>query len=125
MFEMEEIRPKNIPKYDELSVKNIFPHLKADPEVMAYFPNQMAQNRWPDRTYMFTILNTLKPDYVQNIVLHASKMRNSAQGKNEEGATVSVTDAWWKKLHEIPFVSSKCSSMINFLQLARVELFIY
>ena len=42
MFNMDEIKPKNVPKYDELSVKNIFPHLKDDPEVMAYFPNQMA-----------------------------------------------------------------------------------
>ena len=61
---MADIRPKNIPKYDELSVKNIFPHLLEDPEIMAYFPSKMAENRWPDRTYMFTILNTLKPDYV-------------------------------------------------------------
>ena len=61
---MAEIRPKNVPKYDELSVKNIFPHLLEDPEVMTYFPSKMAENRWPDRTYMFTILNTLKPDYV-------------------------------------------------------------
>ena len=36
---MDEIKPKNVPKYDELSVKNIYPHLKADPELMAYFPN--------------------------------------------------------------------------------------
>ena len=75
----------------------------------------MAKNRWPDRTYMFTILNTLKPEYVQKIVLHASKMRNSAQGKSEEGANISVTEAWWNKLHEIPFISCKFLSMINIL----------
>ena len=64
---------------------------------------------------MFTVLNTLKPEYVHKIVLHASKMRNSAEGKNEEGASISVTDGWWKKLHEIPFVSCKLTPKSNIL----------
>ena len=61
---MCQIRPVNVPKYDELSVKNIYPHLKADVEIMIYFPDQLPEGRWPDRTYMFTILNTLRPEYV-------------------------------------------------------------
>ena len=42
MLEMSEIKPKNVPKYQELSVKNIYPHLQNDPELKRYFPDQMA-----------------------------------------------------------------------------------
>ena len=81
---MDEKRTPNVPKYDELSVKNIYPSIRNDPELMMYFPNQMAKNRLPDREYMFTILNTLKPEYVKKVILHASKMRHTAEGKGEE-----------------------------------------
>ena len=47
---------------------------------MMYFPDEMPKNRWPDRTYMFTILNTLRPEYMDKIVQNASKIRNSAEG---------------------------------------------
>ena len=89
---------------------------------MLYFPDQMAQNRLPDREYMFTILNTLKPDYVKKIVLHASNMRHSAEGKSEQTEQITISDAWWKKLHEIPFVSCKYITISNSLQLEKDEL---
>ena len=122
MLSMNDKRTPNVPKYDELSVKNIYPSIQTDPELMMYFPDKMAQNRLPDREYMFTILNTLKPDYVKKIILHASKMRNSAEGKGGEAEQISITDTWWKKLHEIPFVSCKYIPFTNSIQLAREEL---
>ena len=39
MLTMDEKRTPNVPKYDELSVKNIYPSIKSDPELMMYFPN--------------------------------------------------------------------------------------
>ena len=88
IFSMAEIRPINVPKYDELSVKNIYPSIKDDAELMQYFPDQLPENRWPDRTYFFTILNTLRPEYMKKIVLHASKMRNSAEGGKGKDAGI-------------------------------------
>jgi hypothetical protein len=81
--------------------------IKKDPELMWYFPDQMAENRWPDRNYMFTVLNTLKPDYTKKIVLNASKMRNSAEGKKASNDNISVSEAWYKKLHAIDFIGCK------------------
>ena len=53
-----------------------------------FFPDQLPENRWPDRQYMFTILNTLKPEYMSNIVLNASKMRNSAEGQKNSDQSI-------------------------------------
>ena len=49
----------NVPKFDELSVKNIFPLMHGDAEFMRYFPDEYPQGRQPHREYFFTILATL------------------------------------------------------------------
>ncbi len=67
-----------MPKFDELSVKNIYPHKEKDARFMAFFPDRRPKDRWPDRTYFFAILNTLEPDYVSTIIAQANKARNSA-----------------------------------------------
>ena len=36
LLKISEKRSVNVPKYDELSVKNIFPKVKRDPQVMQY-----------------------------------------------------------------------------------------
>ena len=39
----------NVPCYDELSVKQIWPSCLGMPEIMRYFPNSLPKNRLPDR----------------------------------------------------------------------------
>ena len=61
---MSELKSVNVPKLDELSVKNIFPLIRQDAEVMKYFPDDYPRGREPDRTYTFNVLNTLRNQYV-------------------------------------------------------------
>ena len=69
----------NVPRYDELSVKNLFPRFKDDPEVMQFLQDEYPKNRQPDREYFFTILNTIHPTYVSKLIAHANEQRFSAQ----------------------------------------------
>ena len=64
LLKLSELRVVNVPKYDELSVKNVFQNLKEDKEFMQYFPDVFPKGREPDRTYVFNVLNTIRPDYV-------------------------------------------------------------
>jgi hypothetical protein len=75
---MSELKSVNVPKFDELSVKNIFPLIRQDAEVMKYFPDEYPKGREPDRTYTFNVLNTMRNQYVQDIIKHAHNIRNSA-----------------------------------------------
>ncbi len=75
---MSELKSVNVPKFDELSVKNIFPLIRQDAEVMKYFPDDYPKGREPDRSYTFNVLNTLRNQYVQDIIKHAHSIRNSA-----------------------------------------------
>ena len=65
---MSELKSVNVPKFDELSVKNIFPLIRQDAEVMKYFPDNYPKGREPDRTYTIYVLNTLRNQYVQEII---------------------------------------------------------
>ena len=61
---MSELKSVNVPKFDELSVKNIFPLIRQDAEVMKNFQDEYPKGREPDRTYTFNVLNTLRNQYV-------------------------------------------------------------
>ena len=64
LLKLSELRTVNVPKFDELSVKNIFPLIRQDAEVMLYFPDSYPKGREPDRNFTFNVLNTLRKMYV-------------------------------------------------------------
>jgi hypothetical protein len=74
LLKLNEVIRVNVPKYDELSVKQLWPHLKEDLDFMQYFPSKLPKGRMPDRECkfyiasnlsldFFNILNTLQEDY--------------------------------------------------------------
>ena len=45
LFKINDVRWINVPKYDELSVKNLFPRLKDDEKFMKYLPDTYPAGR--------------------------------------------------------------------------------
>ena len=82
---------------------------------MVYFPRKLPKGRLPDRDYFFNILNTLNHEYVDKLVQHANEMRNTAADKDRSDQYVEVTEEWWSKLQEIPFISCKYLLSTNFI----------
>ena len=72
MLKKSEAKQINVPKYDELSVKILYPKFKDDPQINKFLQDAYAKNRLPDRQYFFTILNTVHPDYVRQMIEHAN-----------------------------------------------------
>ena len=62
-----------MPHYEELSVKFLYPEMKKDGAFMAYLPDKYPAGKAPPREFFFNILNTLHPEYLANIMQHASK----------------------------------------------------
>ena len=79
---------KNVPFYDELSVKNLWPIMKKDKEFMLFFPDQLPKGRLPDREYFFNILNTLNEPYVGQLVEHAHLQRATIASKHMEQQSI-------------------------------------
>lgn len=96
-----------MPRFNELSVANLFPKFKDDPKIMAYLPDRLPKGRLPDRDYMFNIINTDYPEYMQALIRQANDNRHNASNKSDDLGVVKVSEEWWSKLMEIPFASSK------------------
>lgn len=68
-----------VPKYEELSVKNLYADALNDPDVGIYLPElEMNSNRLPERDFFFGILGTIKPHYLKQIIEDAHKQRYEA-----------------------------------------------
>ena len=104
---LKQVKFIEVPLYDELSVRRLYPKLKQLPEFQQYFPDKLPNNRFPDRVYMFNVLNTTHHEYCQKLVSHANKQRATASEGKAESNEIKVSEEWYNKLTEIPFISSK------------------
>ena len=105
---LDEVAWIEVPRYDELSVVNLFPKFKEDENIMRYMPDRLPKGRLPDREYFFNVLNTVYPDYTRELIKKAGGHRNDASKKTTDFGVVKVSEEWWEKLIEVPFFSSKC-----------------
>ena len=76
LFKLTDVKFIVVPKYEELSVKDLMPHLQKDKTFMMYFPDKFPKGHPPDREYFFNVLNTLNPDYLSRVITHAKHIRS-------------------------------------------------
>ena len=54
-----------VPKFPELSVKNMFEEAMREPEVSQYLPDfEMNSKKFPERDFFFAVLASLRPEYL-------------------------------------------------------------
>ena len=63
----------NVPRYEELSVKALWPQLSEDQDIAKYFPDEYRVGKGPGRDYFFNVVNTVQPDFLKRMVDHANK----------------------------------------------------
>ena len=107
LFKLSEVSFIQVPRNDELSVTNLYPKFKLDPQIMMYLPDRLPKGRLPDRDYLFNIVNTLYPDYTQALIRQANDNRHRASSRSDDMGIVKVSEEWWQRLIEVPYVSSK------------------
>ena len=64
LLKKDQVKEITVPKYDELSVKALWPTFKDDPDFTCYFPEKFAEDRFPSREFFFNVLNTVHGDYL-------------------------------------------------------------
>ena len=96
-----------MPQYKELSYLHLKDDVYSDPALAKYFPDPQPGQREVDREYFFTVLSTLKGEWLQESILHARKIRHSTDPEEEKDQVVMVTEEMFQFLHEHPFQSSK------------------
>ena len=62
-----------VPQYEELSIKALWPQVAGDEVISKYFPDQYAVGKGPGRDYLFNVINTIQPDFLKQMIDHANK----------------------------------------------------
>ena len=73
LLKKSQIKPIQVPQYDELSVKRLWTDLKAEPSFSVYFADHLPGDKMPSREYFYNVLNTIYTDYLKAILAHANK----------------------------------------------------
>ena len=107
LFKKLQVREIKVPKYDELSVKALFPQFKKDPIFNSYFPDDYPKDKGPPREYFFNIMNTLYPDYLAQILSHANMQRMSTDGEALKAEQIQISEYWKEQFESMPFLSRK------------------
>ena len=100
-----DVKIVRITKYDELSVKNLYPKFLSLHEFVNYMPNKYAKGRQCDRDYMFNVANTLHSDVVKELVEHALKVKHAVNADGMQMETIKITDHWVNEMSQLPLVS--------------------
>ena len=108
----------DVPGYDELSVKSLWPEFKKDANFCSYFPAVFPKGKGPPRDYFFNILNTMYPEYLKQVMQHANEQRMSADAEGNRAQSIAMTEFWANELKSMPFLSSKFISLSNYLILS-------
>ena len=82
LLKLSNVKFISAPKYDEISVKNLYNNLLELEGMKKYFPDRYSKGRQCDREYMFNIANTLHPQIIGEIIEHALKQRYNVKEEN-------------------------------------------
>ena len=74
---------------------------------MLYFQDRYPNDKGPCREYFFNILNTIYPQYLEQVLSHASRQRYTAEGEDQKKHAIQATDEWYEALQSMPYKSSK------------------
>ena len=71
-----------MPKYKKNSCKTIWSFVKEVPELLKYFPD-LEKDEVPDRTFLWTVLSTLRPIGWKSILEETRKIRTQKSGEDQ------------------------------------------
>ena len=65
LFHISEVKHIIVPKLQELSVKNLAEQIKNDDALKKYLPDKWEATKKLDRDWLFNIINTVHPGFLQ------------------------------------------------------------
>ena len=107
LLRKEEVAFIEVPFYDELAVKHIWPQFAGDEQMLKFFPDEYPQGKGPPREYFYNVLNTVHPDYLHQMLEHANKQRMTVEGEAGLKESIQMSEYWEEQLKSMPYLSSK------------------
>jgi hypothetical protein len=83
----------------------LWPQFSKDENFTKYFANTYPKGKGPPRDYFFNVLNTIHPEYLQNVLLHAAKQRHTSEGEGMKRESIEISEFWQEQLKSMPYLS--------------------
>ena len=96
--------------WPEISISRIWPEAQRLPRFSEYMPDEWSvQNpKKIERNFMFGILISLAPEFVEHLVLDIRQQRiDQNAGRVVKPQAIAVSNEWVDQLLAQPFISSK------------------
>ena len=91
LMKKADVKAVQVPQYDELSVRNLWPEMKKDAHFLSFFPTKYPKDKGPPRDYFFDVLNTLYPEYLQQLMSNANQARMAAGGMGQQSESIKIS----------------------------------
>ena len=102
LLKASEARVCNPPKYDEISVTNLYAVCILLEGMAEYFPDSYPKGRSCSREYFFTVLATLHPEYLKDLILKSKRDRFAVNDEQQAGEAILISPEWEQQLKEFP-----------------------
>ena len=109
----QDQRNLRLPLWPELSIGRVWPEAVRLDEFNEYMPSEwsLLNVKKIERNYMFGVLISLAPLYVETLVSDIRSQRNNQQaGRVVRPQTIGVSQDWVNQLLAQPFRTSKCTA---------------
>ena len=107
LLKMNEVRACNPPRYDEISVAQLYDYCLKMQGMRLFFPDAYPKGRTCDRTYFFSVLSTVQPEYTEKLLLKSKEARYSLANADVKKETILMSEEWEAQLKQFPQFCSK------------------
>ena len=112
LIKAADVKAYNVPPYEELSVKAIFAQVKGDEEILQYLNYYPDVKELPEHGFFYSVLGTLHPNYVVNLINAANRKRNKKDTEDSRPEQIAITQDILEMLEDEPYLSSKDNAFV-------------
>ena len=94
-----------IPDYPELAVKNVWPLVKENEDLLKFF-HDFKPSQLPEKEFMYGVLSSIRPDGVRELVAQSVKLRSSST-QEENDDLIEVTCELKRDISQLFSMKSK------------------
>ena len=114
MLKSHEVISQVVPKYKELSVSKMWKEVKANPELMQYFPNY-PNGQLPEREFMFSIISTKHAKELRDLVIEARKHRSITNMEDDE-ELIHISKEFMEEIRDVFAQKPTRGRVVNLLK---------
>ena len=100
MLKQKDVVIIGIPKYEELSIKNIWPLLKDNDDLLEYFLNY-SDKQVPDSDFKFSLLWSFWFNVIQKMVDDAGKKNRALESNENENQFVYIQNDIFNEISNV------------------------